>query len=542
MREAQDRDYLIVCGAKNGDRSMAKSPKRRKKPASRSRHRKTSVSAAASDHNKRTLKAAGTVAGDKEIKGQKRKTSARPHAPASTASRRTPLVVGLILCSIIVGFYYVRVLTTAKEKSQEAESPVNSTEPPLHEPVPPTLTVEQEFAKLKEEEMDVANEVMRDFPDSGDSYVLMGDLYARHRNSAEAMKFWEKSVKINPRRYDVYRDMGTIAQQREEFDKAVVFGRKALEIKPDAPGVRSNIARALMDSGKYAEAITELEEEIKLSARSIQAHFQLAEAYLQQKQYDKAKEYYEKTIELEPSHSHAYHGLITIYVRLKQRDKAREYQAIFKKLKTNDLDTYMGRQWDTLTDLASLRESVVRTYLDAERLYRTKGDTEKVEELLIRACELEPTNILCLERLGSLYFVTNRAADALKHFEKIRQIDPNNLFCYLNIGQVSMRLRLFDKAETAFRKAITLAPKASIGYRELARLYLRANTNLPQAQKLAQKALALEKTADNYFIWGWACDVNGDRTGALEAMEQAVELEPENQKYRQVHERIKSKN
>ena len=336
--------------------------------------------------------------------------------------------------------------------------------------------------------------------------------------------------------------MGQIAQQREDFDKAVLFGRKALEIQPDAPGVRNNIAKALMDSGKYAEAITELEEEIKLSPSSVVAHFQLAEVYLQQKEFDKAKKYYEETIKLEPNHSHAYHGLITVCARLKQVDKAQEYRDTFKKLRSKQSYAYMGRQWDTLTDLASLRKGVAKTYLDAERLYRDNGDIAKAEALLNRASGLDPNNTRCLERLASLYYATDRAANALECFEKIARIDPNDPTSYLNIGRVATRLRMFEKAERAFRKTIALAPNNPLGYCELARFYLRSNTNLAQAYGLAQKAITLEKNAETYFLLGWSADVNGDRAAALQAMEQAIKLEPNNQQYRKIYERIRARN
>jgi cytochrome c-type biogenesis protein CcmH/NrfG len=101
---------------------------------------------------------------------------------------------------------------------------------------------------------------------------------------------------------------------------------------------------------------------------------------------------------------------------------------------------------------------------------------------------------------------------------------------------------LFEKAEQAFRQTIALAPNNPAGYRELARFYLRTNTNLAQAHALAKKAIALKENAETYFLLGWAADVNGDRAGALQAMEQAIRLQPGNQKYRQIYERIKTRN
>jgi len=480
----------------------------------------------------------------KKIKGRKRQKSGRSRTPVSSGQKGTVrlIVPGLILCVAIGAFYYVWTLNKAgKEPEKKVMLPVSSKEQPLPEHAASTITTEEEFSLLKQEEMELAQQILKDYPDSEDSYVLMGDLRARHGESAEAVKFWEKSLEINPKCFDAWRNMGSIALEKGQFDQALKFLRKALEIRPHA-ALRSDIAKALMDSGKYVEAITELQQEIKIFPSSFTAHFQLAEAYLQQKEYDKAKKYYEETIKLNPNHSHAYHGLVTVCARLKQRDKAQEYRATFKKLRSKQSYAYMGRRWDTIADLESLRKGVVRTYLDAERLYLNSGNTAKAEELLNRASGLDPNDTRCLERLGALYYKTNRALKALGCFEKIARIDPNNPISYLNIGQVATRLKMFEKAERAFRRTVALAPNNPAGYRELARFYLRTNTNLTQALGLAQKAITLEKNAETYFLLGWAADVNGDRPSALQAMEQAVKLQPKNQKYRQIYERIKKKN
>lgn len=477
----------------------------------------------------------------KKIKGRKRKKSGRLHTTTPPAPRRAPwaLIFGLIVCAIIVGVFLRWFFSTASDRPKEAQQSSGSFE---SKAATAELTQEEQTAALKEEEMELARHVLREFPESDGSYMLMGDLYARHGNSTEAVTFWEKSLEIDPKQFNAWRNMGRIALEKEQFDKAVKNLRKALEIRPNAADLRSDIAKALMDSGRYAEAITELEQEIKVFPSSFTARFQLAEAYRQLKEYDKAIEHYEQTIKIEPEHSHAHYGLAMVYTRTGQRDKAREYLAAFRKLRDKIDSVYSTRQVGSREYLASLRASVVKTYLDAERLYRDSGNIARSEELLNRASGLDQNNTRCLERLASLYYKTNRAARALECFEKIARADPSNHFSHLNIGQIATQLRLFEKAERAFRKTISLAPNDPAGYRELTRFYLRTNTNLAQAHGLAKRALTLEKNAETYFLLGWAADVNGDRAGALQAMEQAIKLKPRNQKYRQIYERIKKKN
>lgn len=480
----------------------------------------------------------------KKIKVRKRKVVKSSKRTISSTKKRTLLLVvpALILCITIAALYLPWPFNKTRKEQKHTEESTSSTEKPLQKPDLSELSIEQQFTLLKEEEMELTQKVLKDFPNDDDMYMLIGDLYSRHGNSIEANNFWEKSLEINPKRFDAYRNMARIAMETEQNDRAVELFRKALEIRPRIPGIRSDIARVLMDSGKYAEAINVIEEEIKYYPSSFTAHFQAAEAYRQQEQYDKAIEHYEQTLKLEPEHSHAHYGLAKIYTKTDQRDKANEHLAAFRKLRSKASAVYMARRRGPIEDLASLRDSVVRTYLDAEGLYRESGNIDKAETLLTRAYELEPNNSRCLERLALLYYKTNRPKEALEYFEKASQAEPNNPYFQLNVGQAADRLKMFDKAEQAFRKSIELAPSNSAGYRELASLYLRNNRNLSQARKLAQAALSLENTAANYFLFGWASDVNGDRTGALGAMEQALKLEPQNQQYRNIYERIKARN
>jgi Flp pilus assembly protein TadD len=46
----------------------------------------------------------------------------------------------------------------------------------------------------------------------------------------------------------------------------------------------------------------------------------------------------------------------------------------------------------------------------------------------------------------------------------------------------------------------------------------------------------------HYFILAAACDKNGDRTGALAAIGQAIEMEPDNMQYRRTQQLIQEKN
>ena len=108
--------------------------------------------------------------------------------------------------------------------------------------------------------------------------------------------------------------------------------------------------------------------------------------------------------------------------------------------------------------------------------------------------------------LASLYQASKQPAKALQTFTKIRELQPDAAINYLMIGILSAQTKQWDAAEAAFQKYIQLAPKTSTGYRQLAQLYLTRREQLSLARQLAGKALSLETSAVNYFVFGCACD------------------------------------
>lgn len=402
------------------------------------------------------------------------------------------------------------------------------------------MTLEQEIAALKKEEIELVQAVMMDFPNNVLALEQMGNFLSRHGQRTEAVVFWKKCLALDSNYFNAHRKLGMVALDKGEYEQALKHYRTAALIRPDEEGIHAKIGEVLVGLGRYDEAIREAKEEIRIQPQTTVAHFLLGQAYLKQKAYEKAKFYYEKALELNPEYANAYYGLVRVFVGLKQPDKAREYQAKFRTFRAEDTQSaYDDREMGTADYLASSRTSVVQALLGAEKLYRGKKDFGRCEALIRRAVALDPNGPECFERLGLLYSITNRLAEAVRQFERMSEIQPNNPRCYLNIGNLSTRLGRFHQAERAFQKVTIVAPQEPLGYRKLAQLYLNTNTKPAEARMLAQKAVDLNASAENLFLLGWACDVNGDRAGAVKMIEWAIRLDPDNFRYRQVYERIK---
>jgi tetratricopeptide (TPR) repeat protein len=97
------------------------------------------------------------------------------------------------------------------------------------------------------------------------------------------------------------------------------------------------------------------------------------------------------------------------------------------------------------------------------------------------------------------------------------------------------------QAERMFIQTIEDFPDYALGYVELVRLYLTAQKNLPKTVGLAQRAVDLYPSAGNYHLLSWTHTVNGQYPQAIQAIQKAMALAPNNKKYQMHYEQIKNK-
>jgi tetratricopeptide (TPR) repeat protein len=449
--------------------------------------------------------------------GQRKAKISKHSQPSILSAHRKAvwaLVVLVIVCTAAAGVFSARFLLPTDKKPREIKQSTNQTEDLVSMPISQPPRTEQEVIALKEKELELVKKLMSDFPGSDEPLVIMGNVLYRQGNVIEAMEFWNKVLKINPKRADVYRSMALLSMKKGQFDEVVTQYRKALEIEPLLPDVYSNIGHALMMSGRPKEAIEALEKEIQISPNSGFAYFLLGQAYLQQKEYEKAEENYETALKINPKYTNAYYGLASACAKLGNRDKAKEYSEIFKKLKAEERKSLKGRKIK-YDDFVETQKNAAITYINVGRAYREKGNLVEAEELLKKAAGHDPGNIVCFLELATLYQVSSQPSKALQMYKKISEIEPDSPISYLVIGILSAHLKRFDDAEEAFRTMITLAPQKSDGYREL---------------------------ATNYFVLSWACYTNGDTANALPIIKRAIELDPGNQQYQLLYKQIQQRN
>jgi tetratricopeptide (TPR) repeat protein len=429
----------------------------------------------------------------------KKKPPAR-HKPHAKPARKANLFpIGIIVCVSIIAVVIALSLLRTNSSSQSSDQfPQTNAAPVTPEKTDQSfatsetnLSAEGQDRALREEQFGVALGLLMAFPDDTNAAFLVGMAYFEQGNVVEAEKYLEQSLRLKPNRADACDHLGRIALLKGQYDMALTMFNRAMEIDPGTPGIHFRIAKAQAFLGKLKEAVTELQKDIELFPDASQSYGLLGETYLQLQEYQKAKESFEAAIRIKPDYTKAYYGLATACARLRLKEESKEAQQKFKLYEAEDQKA--GRHWrQVLEPLMVTRRSVAHTHTDIGRVYNERGYQDRAEQLWQKAAVLDPNNIDCRLYLSGLYLQQNKLTDALGLYEQITQIDPENGVSHFFIGNINARLGRFDDAEKAYKKVIEAAPERSEGYHALARLYLQLNRSLPEAEKLAARAVELD--------------------------------------------------
>ncbi|MEE8577109.1 MAG: tetratricopeptide repeat protein [candidate division Zixibacteria bacterium] len=432
----------------------------------------------------------------------------------------------MLLFGIILGIAIMATIVTLRFYPTAAH-----TSPVLEQPETTLATVEA----LKKQELELANQLVEDFPRDQVTINLLANVHNNHGNRTEAQKYWEQIVLLNPNNAAAYDSMARIALLKEEHAKAIQLWQKTLQIDPNMFGVHFRLAHALMAMGQSQQATAALKKDLEISPKASWSYYLLGQLYLQLKDYKQAKQNFKAAIQIQHGNAKAYYGLATVCMRLEQTDEARKFMEEFKKLKAQDVRADKDRR-STYDDLEAIRSQVAETCTEAGNIYHRRSNTQKAEQLWRTAATLDAENIACRMNLAALYQWNNSVVQALEISEQLRVLEPDNPNRHFNVGVLNARLNKFKAAEKAFQMSRELAPQQSDSYRMLAQMYIEMGRATAETLALARKAVQLEPKAENYFVLGAAFVKNGNRTEALAALKRAIELDPNNPKYQHIYE------
>ena len=271
----------------------------------------------------------------------------------------------------------------------------------------------------------------------------------------------------------------------------------ALAARPDVALEPGHRAYALAKIGylynrrqRYEEAARSLEEAVALSPDSATMWTNLGVARQQLGETSSAAQAFRRAVDLDPNDAGAVANLALAYLDLNDASGAAQLLDRASQRWPNDaaLQLHRGRALSLGGDrAAALAAFELATRLDSDnrrghaapaaafaaKLHHEHGDADRTLEHATRATRWDPELVDGWILQGLALRTLGQAPAALNRFEEALRREPTRADIHLQIGSISYQLRDFERAETAFRRALEIEPDSSAARENLAAVRAR---------------------------------------------------------------------
>ncbi len=166
----------------------------------------------------------------------------------------------------------------------------------------------------------------------------------------------------------------------------------------------------------------------------------------------------------------------------------------------------------------------------AELLIRRTESLDEAEEHLQQAKALmsnEREGAYIEADFGTLALQREQPDEALRHFQRVAEIDPHSPNIWYTLGFINRVLENYDEAETCYKRAIEAEPEDIRSYAELCAIYMTLGQKLKAREVLEQ---GLRTNPDSPQLLALLSRVyleSGDLRRAQRFLEEAEEIDPE---------------
>lgn len=455
----------------------------------------------------------------------------RSNSCATALALTATLAWSALVAGMLAGCDAAGVKTAARENGQSDNGDGSA---PPQVPFPP---VPDSIGDLHVHAVAVATQALRELPEGLEQpYFEIAKAHRRFGFDEKAIELYRRGLELNGNRPDAWEAIGFLVSQRNLYDEALDAYRTAVTLDPRLGGPRTRIGLILVHQGKIDEAIREYRAEIQNGTASVDTYYNLGQAYIQKKEHARAEAPFRECLRLDPEHENAQYGLFQVYRNLGRPDEARAAQARFRELKEKGL-----RRLETTPESRAGRakeiHDVAETYLDIANLYMSVGFREEALQAMKASVifdpEFETAQILLVDHLRT----HGEKTDALDYgLEAVASNPESPELLYLVAGLSAERGR-FRESASLLERLLEIEPFNANGLRELARVILRGNLYGPQsgprAREFALRAVDVHRDALNLDVLAYAHFACNDSESAMNALEEAVGLDPENKSLRQ---------
>jgi tetratricopeptide (TPR) repeat protein len=259
--------------------------------------------------------------------------------------------------------------------------------------------------------------------------------------------------------------------------------------------------------------------------------------FFDEKRFQKALETYKKALEVEPENIDALICCGLCYRNLEEYDKAIEYY-----------DNALEIEPDNKTALNNIGY-----------VLECKGKIEEAIEYYNKSLEVDPNYDMPLVNLTKIYLDRKDYKSAIKVYKNALEVDPINTANWIDLGRAYRFMEKYEKAIMAYSKALKLVPSNKIAWNNLGYVYF-TQKEYKKAIEAITKSLEIdwlydlpysnlnkvykelkEQDINDFKLWKQLANaflVAKAYKRALDASNRMLEINPEGEDAKQLHEKI----
>jgi tetratricopeptide (TPR) repeat protein len=181
-----------------------------------------------------------------------------------------------------------------------------------------------------------------------------------------------------------------------------------------------------------------------------------------------------------------------------------------------------------LEDVLGREPNYIDGYLTLAGAYRGLGEHARAIEVLKRALEKTPDNMLVLQSLGRAHFDHGDLAEAEALFRAIIARSARYPQAYYGLSETLVAQRRFDEAAGALEQLLAQHPRTAMAQYEIGMVHLRAE-RLDEAERWIRAALDTAPRLRNaHYNLALIAEQRGQLGVAREQYEREVEQFPDN--------------
>jgi tetratricopeptide (TPR) repeat protein len=278
----------------------------------------------------------------------------------------------------------------------------------------------------------------------------------------------------------IYEQQYEATSSPEYATKAIEAYKKAYALDPKSPVIGERLAEMYWKAQRTKEAENEAKEILRRNPDDVQTRRLLGRIYLrslgdvnagsgQTEAASRAIDQFREINRLDPSDTESALWLARLYRLKNEHDKAEQVlQAILKTDPENEpaveqltqLLMDEGKSADAVALLEGItKHSPTPVLLDLlGDAYTQAHQLEKAEQAYRRAAEIDPSELSHQRGLGQTLLAEEKYPEALKVYQKLLDLMPDDSDLYLRVAQIYRELHQLDKAEENLVKARQYAP------------------------------------------------------------------------------------